>query len=951
MKGVNLKKLGAILAGTAILAGSLAFAGAVTYNGIQLVDDSGSPAAKVVVGSQAAVSDAVAASQIAQFLANKAYVTKTYTAKVTGQDQLSCSGSSEGSSPEASCTVSDESVTLEVTVPGVSSTAVHNFGLLIAEDADKDLGDRDADYYNYEGDLLDDEPNPFQDQNGGELNMDGAETNYQAYMIDGNKLGAFNTYEVKSSKFGITANEYERAYFKMHTEFDGDDQIVVPGENVVYQIVFGPSDQGIPLCPGDTSKTVSECDDNQGLGAARYQIRFAGSDWIISDIDSLTSTSTTATTPSLSTDKVVGLPDDGFTIKLAKEAAYGIVNVGSSLKGEGYEVSLDDISRDDTQHNPAIISIKDGSGNVVAQDQIKPGTTKEVSLGNGEKLTIHVYQTAPGYTLGAKWAEMAILKDEIRLEEGKEFMDYADKDSNYKVYLGFTDKNGANTGLMKDVTNLKEITFVGDADLYGSDDNQLEPGDSVPVLDLDGYNAYELKYNGLETEDDGIEFDTLSFQYSDGTKNNQDLYDLATDSSYMDDVDLEGYIKVSSSLEKAFENSNQRSGEVLVGLAQNFDSGETDSDGTPIYVKNLPVVLLKRADGGYYAVTTKDDVTVDTTVAGGAATVDATDTVSMAAATEHFTYKQAGRDNGDLSVAVPAVSHALAATDITGCDDGLTDTPCIVTVSAADGGTLDGETLSLVEDIGEIANNDETGTISFVTSGGKFVDSGGDDEKIDYVVSAAGYDQYGYSAAPGNEEDTGFISMRGTEFKSATDSKRVFSVPDKVREAKFVFKPTAEASESSSTQTVTLREGDEHDFGGGVKVKVASIDEKATASVSGTGAAGSCAVSGADQLGAVITDGQTFAQSTLEAATVNDVKENLVVLDSDAADVGTKIVVGGPAVNSVAAEAFSNAGLELSPDNSVIVQKVDEKTIVVAGYTAEDTQSAVKQFLDSVEVA
>jgi hypothetical protein len=86
--------------------------------------------------------------------------------------------------------------------------------------------------------------------------------------------------------------------------------------------------------------------------------------------------------------------------------------------------------------------------------------------------------------------------------------------------------------------------------------------------------------------------------------------------------------------------------------------------------------------------------------------------------------------------------------------------------------------------------------------------------------------------------------------------------------------------------------------------------------------------------------------SQLTASVRVPVAENLVVLDSAAGSVGTRIVVGGPAVNTVAADVFSTAGLDaLSPTNSKVVKATDTKTIIVAGYTADDTVSAVDDFL------
>ncbi|RME79487.1 MAG: hypothetical protein D6769_02290, partial [Methanobacteriota archaeon] len=130
-------------------------------------------------------------------------------------------------------------------------------------------------------------------------------------------------------------------------------------------------------------------------------------------------------------------------------------------------------------------------------------------------------------------------------------------------------------------------------------------------------------------------------------------------------------------------------------------------------------------------------------------------------------------------------------------------------------------------------------------------------------------------------------------------------------------------------------------------IKVKSIDETVTPTVSGSGATG---VSGVDQLSAVIvsSDGSEKV-SELTATTQVPVSDNLLVLDSQADGVATKITVGGPAVNSVTKDAMDTAGLELTPDNPVVVKAVDEKTVVVAGYTAEDTATAIDQFLAGLQ--
>jgi len=152
MKGINLKKLGAIVAGSALLAGSLAFGGSVSFQNVELVNAQGQPVAKIVVGSKAAISDAIAAAKIAQRLANSAFVEKEYSAEVEGTEGLSVEVSGGG---PASCSISGKEVTLELRMPGLVSTQQHELAMLIAEKADKDVTDRDPDVFNVNDNLWD----------------------------------------------------------------------------------------------------------------------------------------------------------------------------------------------------------------------------------------------------------------------------------------------------------------------------------------------------------------------------------------------------------------------------------------------------------------------------------------------------------------------------------------------------------------------------------------------------------------------------------------------------------------------------------------------------------------------------------------------------------------------------------------------------------------------------
>jgi len=123
VKGINLKKIGAIVAGATILASSVAFAG-LMYQNTELVNADGQPLAKVVVGAGSMASDGVVAASISNKLANEAYKSTTLTAEVVGE--ATCTGGSGG---EGTCDIVEgsETVTLEVTVPGAGIEGVHTF--------------------------------------------------------------------------------------------------------------------------------------------------------------------------------------------------------------------------------------------------------------------------------------------------------------------------------------------------------------------------------------------------------------------------------------------------------------------------------------------------------------------------------------------------------------------------------------------------------------------------------------------------------------------------------------------------------------------------------------------------------------------------------------------------------------------------------------------------------
>ena len=105
---INLKKIGAIVAGATILASTAAFAG-LYFGDTMLVDDNGAPTAKVVVGEDGAASDGVAGGLVAGKIVGEAYKTEELSAKVVGTATCGESGNDTGT---GTCAISNEKVQL-----------------------------------------------------------------------------------------------------------------------------------------------------------------------------------------------------------------------------------------------------------------------------------------------------------------------------------------------------------------------------------------------------------------------------------------------------------------------------------------------------------------------------------------------------------------------------------------------------------------------------------------------------------------------------------------------------------------------------------------------------------------------------------------------------------------------------------------------------------------------
>ncbi|MEW6036277.1 MAG: hypothetical protein AB1529_06700 [Candidatus Micrarchaeota archaeon] len=103
-----------------------------------------------------------------------------------------------------------------------------------------------------------------------------------------------------------------------------------------------------------------------------------------------------------------------FTVKAPCEdatqywcpAVAGILNQGESIAVDNLKFQLDDLATTGGI-NSAIISVLDANGAILTKTKVAEGTSVEVSFA-GKLYLLTVKSVAPGYTFGAKWADIEI---------------------------------------------------------------------------------------------------------------------------------------------------------------------------------------------------------------------------------------------------------------------------------------------------------------------------------------------------------------------------------------------------------------------------------------------------------------------------------------------------------------------------------------------------------------
>ncbi|MFH1222487.1 MAG: hypothetical protein V1492_05380 [Candidatus Micrarchaeota archaeon] len=396
---------------------------------------------------------------------------------------------------DGSITAPCSSIENPSTIVSFGNTIGDYFNRTLKDRVPNEAGNTDAEYLLGGSDLTD-TANPFSDGEGGTIGPTQSfmyKTDLGTDTINDDNAG--KTYVQKSALWVGGAD-----YFQ-----DGSKAVVADIGFIAYSIKFSGAgdDFGIPVCttPDGTDYSACKIEGTTDYETERHKvnINFMGEPWVIAEMQSPDGLVMTETK----------VQNGGYVI-LAKEAVSGILNaaiqgdpqhqVGESLPFDNLKFRLDDVQ--DSQGNlSAIISVLDANDNILKKDKVAEGETAAIPV-NGKTYRLHVYKVANGYTFGAKWADLAIFSDEIKLQDGQQLDPDTERFNGWTVALGWKNKGASGFDTLAD--HLRTIVLYSDsiADVSSSGDAKLLKGDSVK-LPLDNVG---LCYGGIDAQYTNISF-------------------------------------------------------------------------------------------------------------------------------------------------------------------------------------------------------------------------------------------------------------------------------------------------------------------------------------------------------------------------------------------------------------------------------------------------------------
>lgn len=246
---------------------------------------------------------------------------------------------------------------------------------------------------------------------------------------------------------------------------------------------------GIRICNMAPYYNYQNCDYDYLTKNHDVTIRFLDSDWVITDMVG----------PLKYPPYYKPAFDATFLygkVTLSKESIHGIINVGDyfELDNVGTKLVLNDTELSNLTGSSAIISFVNSNGTLLKKDKISQGATKDITV-NGKTYKIRVSKIAPGYTFGAKWAEIAIISEQITLQDNSPLIsDSGDYSKDWIAHVGWSYGKKENEGTLKSIwiSNTKGVHLKAGQSFSIAKGNQLN-------LSYTGNGHFSLKTSPYQT--------------------------------------------------------------------------------------------------------------------------------------------------------------------------------------------------------------------------------------------------------------------------------------------------------------------------------------------------------------------------------------------------------------------------------------------------------------------
>ncbi|NUN11749.1 S-layer protein [Candidatus Micrarchaeota archaeon] len=461
VRSANIKRISSIAAGAALLGAAFGAAQVMVDGdlGNYPFFSNGEPNVKIVVGSTAHPSDAVAAANIAAMIGNLAYTSRSIEVDTSG---LTCVGGSTGSGTST--------VKLETTTPGVNPNLAYAFQSYL-EDAVDQFSDNALGDVNAAG---------WSAYNGGTGNTTDAKVITQDTT---NVLKLTNNGAIQAKSLSI--KEEQKIYVYSQTTYDeSDKRVETRRTRLMYETSFS---NPIPVCLDITKNSIT-CTSSDELVENRIKIDFLGGQWLISGYT---------------------LSGANFqSVSLGKEVQYNeFMQIGDELTApNGVRLVLTDISGVPTGSNyqpPVSFDIYNAAGQKIDTATLQEGGVSTYDE-NGVVITLYKAFTGLGQN---NYAKVAIFSDRVTLTEGQRVSSSSVPTTN-NWYVDLTSTNYSTSQALQKIQIYNLV-----------DTNELKAGDSLTLIP--GLSGYKLNFVGFGKDASGTplenaQWDTLTFSVQKG---------------------------------------------------------------------------------------------------------------------------------------------------------------------------------------------------------------------------------------------------------------------------------------------------------------------------------------------------------------------------------------------------------------------------------------------------